>query len=465
MVATRVTPGAAQCHACRMLEDYDLYVIGAGSGGTRAARIAAGLGARVGIAEERYLGGTCVNVGCVPKKLLVYASAFSEAFEDAAGFGWTVGASRFDWQALVASKDREIQRLNGIYRRLLVDSGAEIHEARARFLDPHTLEVGSRKVRAKHILIAVGGWPFVPELPGHELGITSNEAFHLERLPERILIVGGGYIALEFACIFHNLGSRVKVAYRGERILRGFDTDVRSALSEALASKGIEICCSTVPEALRQRDGRIEVELSGTQPEVFDQVLFATGRKPNTQGLGLQAAGVELSVEGAVLVDSFSRTSVDHIYAVGDVTDRIALTPVAIAEGQAVAQTLFGATPHAPDHTDVPSAVFTQPAVACVGLTEQQARASYGAVEVYRSVFRPMQHTLGGRAEKTMMKLVVDSASDRVVGCHMVGPDAGEIIQGLAVAIKSGATKAVFDATVGIHPTAAEEFVTMRTPL
>ena len=445
--------------------DYDLIVIGGGSGGVRAGRVAARYGARVALAEERYLGGTCVNVGCIPKKLLVYASHYGEEFENAAGFGWMVREPRFDWARLIANKNREIARLNGVYRQLLEEAVVEILTAHARLVDAHTVEVAGRQVSAAHILIATGGWPVKPGIPGAEHAITSNEAFFLERLPGRIAIVGGSYIACEFAGIFHGMGSRVTQLYRGPLFLRGFDRDLRATLAEEMRKKGVELRFDAdVARIEKAASGLAATLATGEQIEV-DQVMFATGRAPNTSGIGLEAAGVRLNAKGAVEVDAYSRSSVPHIYAVGDVTDRLNLTPVAIAEGQAFAETVFNDSPTKPDHANVPSAVFSQPELASVGLSEETARRRLGAVEIYRASFRPLKHTLSGRDERAMMKLVVERGSDRVVGAHMVGEGAAEIIQGLAVAIKAGATKRDFDRTVGIHPTAAEEFVTMRAPV
>jgi glutathione reductase (NADPH) len=443
--------------------DYDLYVIGGGSGGVRAARMSAGFGARVALAESYRLGGTCVIRGCVPKKLLVYASHFAEEFEDAAGYGWTVGARSFSWPALIAAKDREIARLEGVYRGLLEKAGVTIHVGQARLLDAHTVEVAGQRHTAAHILIATGGRPQVPAMPGAELGFTSNEAFHLPELPRRVAILGGGYIAVEFAGIFNGLGSEVVLAYRGPEFLRGFDDDVRHFLHAEIEKKGVRVLLNAPPLAIARRaDGALDLALGGQPPQAVDAVMFATGRVPNTQGLGLEPAGVALTASGAVRVDAASRSSVPHIYAVGDVTQRIALTPVAIREGAAVAATLYGGKPATADHADVPTAVFSQPPVGTVGLTEAQAVARYGTVEAYQTDFRAMKHTLSGRQERTLMKLIVDAATQRVVGAHMVGADAPEIIQGIGIAVKAGLTKADFDATVGIHPTAAEEFVTLR---
>ena len=444
--------------------DYDLFVIGAGSGGVRAARMAASYGARVAVAEERYLGGTCVNVGCVPKKLLVYAAHFGEDFEDAAGFGWSVGARGHDWRALIENKDREIARLNAIYGGLLERAGAERLDAHAALADAHTVEVDGRKLTAENILVATGSWPVAIEgVPGGELAITSNEMFHLERAPKRALIVGGGYIAVEFAGILHGLGCEVTQIYRGELFLRGFDDELRRFLAEEMRKKAIDLRFDTNLARIEAAGDRRRATLSDGSTLEIDIVLAAIGRRPHTADLGLERAGVKLDQSGAIVVDEYSRTSVPNVYAVGDVTGRMALTPVAIAEGQAVADTLFKQRPTTVDYEGVPTAVFSQPPLASVGLTEAQARERHGAVDVYRENFRPLKHTLSGRDERTFMKLVVDAASDRVVGCHMVGTDAPEIVQCLSVALKAGATKADFDATIGLHPTAAEEFVTMRS--
>ncbi len=443
--------------------DFDLFTIGAGSGGVRASRVSAELGARVAVAEERHLGGTCVNEGCIPKKLLMYASHFAEAFEDAAGFGWSVGKPEHDWARLIAAKDREIARLNHVYAQLLDDAGVRRMEGTARVVDPHTVEIGGRRVTAANILIAVGAWPLVPIVHGWELGITSNEVFHLPRLPGRILVVGGGYVGVEFVGIFHGLGAHVVQIYRGPLFLRGFDDDLRAALAESLRKKiDLRFMCD-VTRIERSPGGLLATLEPGGALEV-DAVLFATGRGPKTRELGLEDVGVALDGNGAVVVDAYSRSSVSSIWAVGDATDRRNLTPVAIHEGNAVARTLFGDAPTLPDHRNVPSAVFSQPPVGTVGLTEEEARAAHPAIDVYRSSFRPLQHTLSGRAEQTLVKVVVDRATQRVVGCHMVGPDAGEIIQGFAVAVRCGLTKPQLDATLGIHPTSAEEFVTLRAP-
>ena len=446
--------------------DYDLITLGAGSAGVRASRVAARFGARVAVVEERYLGGTCVNVGCVPKKLFVYAAHFGEDFDDAAGFGWTVGGRDFAWPRLIENKNAEIARLNGVYRDLLEGAGARILDGHARLLDAHTVAVGETTYSAERILVATGGWPAVPDVAGREHVITSNEAFFLESLPGTIVIVGGGYIAVEFAGIFHGLGARVTQLYRGPLFLRGFDDDVRRALAREMGKKGIDVRFDSSVESIERRDTddgpRFTVTLADGGAIEAGLVMYATGRRPNTEGFGLEDAGVALNEKGAIVVDEDWRTSVPNIHAIGDVTDRINLTPVAVAEGQALADLLFNPSGRTVDYDGVPSAVFSQPPVGTVGLTEAEARARYGAVDVYRSTFRPLKHTLSGRDEQAMMKLVVDSRSDRVLGVHMVGPDAGEIIQGIAVALKCGATKAQFDATIGIHPTTAEEFVLMR---
>jgi glutathione reductase (NADPH) len=445
--------------------DYDLFVLGAGSGGVRASRIAAGHGARVGICEESRVGGTCVIRGCVPKKLLVYASQFSEYFEDAAGYGWSAETPRFDWQALIAAKDREIDRLNGIYLRLLDNAGVDLHEGRGRLVDRHTVEVAGKQITAEKILVAVGGRPWVPEIPGHELGITSDEAFHLDRLPPRILIVGAGYIAVEFAGIFAGMGSEVTLAYRRDLVLRGFDDDVRRAVDTGMRGRGIRVRYQVAPARLERSDSGVKVTFSDESSAEFDAVMFATGRSPYTWDLGLEEAGVTTGPGNRIEVDEYSSTSVENIFAVGDVTDRINLTPVALMEGHAFADTQFGGMDRPVDHVNTPAAVFSQPPVGTVGLTETEAREQLGEIHVFRSQFTPMKYTLAGRTEKGVMKLVVDAASDRVVGCHVVGLDAPEIVQGFAVAVRAGLGKADFDRTLGIHPTAAEELVTLRTPV
>jgi glutathione reductase (NADPH) len=445
--------------------DFDLFTIGAGSGGVRASRMSASYGARVAVAEERYLGGTCVNVGCIPKKLLSYAAHFHEDFEDAAGFGWSVGASSFDWNALIANKDKEIARLNGIYRSLLKNAGCTLFEGRARIVDPHTVEVLGRRYSAKYILVATGGWPVVPDVPGKALAVTSNEAFYLPRKPERAVVVGGGYIAVEFASIFNGLGVATTELYRGPLFMRGFDRDIRTTLAEEMRKKGVDLRFDADVMRLDKAGDRIVATLNDGSRIEADIVMYATGRAPNSSGIGLEEIGVERRWNGAIAVDDYFRTNVPSIYAIGDVTDRLQLTPVAIAEAMALSRTLFRGEPTMMDYADIPTAVFSHPNVGTVGLTEEMAREHCGPVDIYRTSFRALKHTLSGRDERTMMKLIVQRSTDRVVGCHMVGPDAGELIQGLGIALKCGATKAQFDATVGIHPTAAEEFVTMRTPV
>ena len=444
--------------------DYDLFTLGAGSGGVRLSRVSGSLGAHVAIAEERYLGGTCVNVGCIPKKLLVYASHFARDFEDAAAYGWSVGPRSFDWAALIENKDAEIARLNGIYANLLDAQGVQRIDGHATLVDAHTVAVGERRYTAEHITVATGSWPSLPAIPGIEHAISSNEAFYLKSLPRRGIVVGGGYIAGEFAGIFHGMGAEVTQLYRGPLFLRGFDDDVRTVLAEEMRQKGIDLRFELNVDRIERSDDGVRATLTDGSRLEADQILFATGRRPLTADLGLEKLGVELDEKGAIVVDEYSRSSVPSISAIGDVTDRINLTPVAIHEGMALARTLFGEGPTAPCHEDVASAVFSQPPLATVGLTESAARERCGEIDVYKSRFRPLLHTLTGREETTFMKLCVDRASDRVVGVHMVGDDAAEILQGLAVAVKCRATKAQFDETIGIHPTAAEEFVTLREP-
>jgi glutathione reductase (NADPH) len=447
--------------------DFDFFVIGAGSGGVRAARVAAALGKRVAIAEDRYLGGTCVNVGCIPKKLLVYASHFAEDFDDAQrGYGWTVGERSFDWATLIDRKNNEIERLNGIYENLLDSAGAERIWGRATVAGPHEVALSDRTVTAEHILVATGGWPDVPDIPGVELAITSNEVFFLKERPGHILIVGGGYIAVEFAGIMNGLGAEVTQLYRGPLFLRGFDDDVRKVLADEIRKKGVDLRFETNVTAIEEAPGgRLRASLTDGSTLDTDQILYATGRKPNTANLGLEEVGVALDAKGAIVVDEYSCSSVPSIHAVGDVTDRIALTPIAIHEAMCLVATLFEGKPTAPVHENVPAAVFSQPSVGTVGLTEARARERFGDVVVYRSRFRPLKHTLTGSDETTMMKIIVDRKSDRVLGIHLVGAEAGEITQGFAVAIHCGVTKAQLDSTVGIHPTSAEELVTMREPL
>ncbi len=444
--------------------DFDYFVIGAGSGGTRSARIAANHGARVAIAEGRHLGGTCVNVGCVPKKLMAYAAHFAQDFEDAAGYGWSVGPRWHDWTRLIENKDSEIGRLNEVYRNLLEVSGCRVFRDRASLLDPHTVQVGDQRFTADTILIATGGHPLLPDIPGgHELGKTSDDMFSLKDMPQRVVVVGGGYIGVEFANIFHGLGADVTQVHRGTLLLRGFDDDVRSCLGEEMKRAGIKLRFNARVTRVEQGSTCILVELRDGFIIETDMVLFALGREPNTTGLNLETVGVRTRDNGGILVDEEYRTSVDNIYAVGDVTARVQLTPVAIAEGHALADRLFGNKPRSISYRNIPTAVFSTPPIGTVGMTEAEARRQLGAVDVYHSMFRPMKHTLSGRRERTMMKLVVERASDRVLGCHMVGMDAPEIIQGFAVALNCGVTKAQMDCTIGLHPTAAEEFVTMRT--
>jgi glutathione reductase (NADPH) len=444
--------------------DVDLFVIGAGSGGVRAARIASSYGARVMIAEEFRVGGTCVIRGCVPKKLLVYASRFSDEFEDAAGYGWTVAKPEFHWPTLIANKDREITRLEAAYTSTLERFNVALVKSRAVLEDAHTVRLGTgARVHAETILISTGAWPHLgPKIPGLEHVISSNEAFHLPKLPKRIVVQGGGYIAVEFACIFAGLGSEVTLVYRGENILRGFDDDVREHLRNEMRGRGITVTCGhTVAAIEKTRDG-FNVGLSDSSMIATDQVMFAIGRRPNVMGLGLESLQMKIHEHGGIDVDEYSRSSVPNIYAVGDVTNRVNLTPVAIREGHAFADTVYGGKSTPVDHTNVPTAVFSEPEVGVIGLTEQQAREQLAVVDVYKTSFRPMKATLSGRNTRSFMKLLVDGATDRVVGCHIVGPDAGELIQVIGVAVKMGATKADFDATMAVHPTAAEELVTLR---
>jgi glutathione reductase (NADPH) len=442
--------------------DFDLFTLGAGSGGVAGSRRAAGYGARVGICEESRVGGTCVIRGCVPKKLLVYGAHFADDLADAAGYGWTIDEKRFDWATLIRNKDKEIDRLNAVYLKLLADSGVELFEGRGRLVDSHTVDIAGRQVTAERIMVAVGGHPVVPRIPGIEHVITSNEALHLPALPRRMVIVGGGYIAVEFAGIFALLGVEVTLAIRGEALLTGFDDDLRACLGQEFADRGITISAHTNIARIRKHHGGFTLDTEDGRTIETDLVMYATGRRPNTNGLGLEALGIELTDHGAMRVDEWSRTAVPGIYAVGDVTDRHNLTPVAIAEARALAETLFNDNPTRFDPQLIATAVFSVPPIATVGLTEAAARHAGHAVDIYRTRFRPMKHTLSGRQERTMMKLVVDQQTDRVLGCHMIGADAPEIVQGLAIALRCGATKRQFDQTTGIHPTAAEEFVTMR---
>jgi glutathione reductase (NADPH) len=449
-----------------MTKNVDLFIIGAGSGGVRAARIASGYGAKVMIAEEFRVGGTCVIRGCVPKKLLVYASRFADEFEDAAGYGWSVGEPTFDWATLIANKDKEIARLEAAYTANLDRAKVEIVKSRATLVDPHTVKLAAtgETVRAERILVATGAAPAMgKDIEGTEHIISSNEAFHLTELPKRILIQGGGYIAVEFAGIFNGLGSDVTLVYRGENILRGFDDELRVHLRSEMEKRGIKIITKNIVEGVERVNGGLDVQLSDHEQIMVDKVMFATGRRPNVKGLGLEAAGVALNEKGAIAVNEYSQTNVPHVYAVGDVTDRIALTPVAIREGHAFADTVYGGRPTPVDHTDVPTAVFSEPECGVIGLTEAQACERLAKVDIYKTSFRPMKATLSGRDTRMFMKLVVDGSTDRVVGCHMVGADAGELIQAIGIAVKMKATKADFDATMAVHPTAAEELVTMRT--
>jgi glutathione reductase (NADPH) len=442
----------------------DLFVIGAGSGGVRAARVAASHGARVMIAEEYRVGGTCVIRGCVPKKLLVYASRFSDEFEDAAGYGWTVEEPTFHWPTLIANKDREIARLEAAYIGTLERYNVVLVKSRAVFEDAHTIRLATgERVRTETILISTGARPHLgPNIPGLEHAISSNEAFHLPELPRRLVIQGGGYIAVEFACIFAGLGSEVTLVYRGENILRGFDDDVREHLRTEMRGRGITVTCGHTVTEIHKTGDEFVTRLSDKTAIKSDKVMFAIGRRPNVNGLGIEGLKIGIHEHGGIEVDEFSRTAVANIYAVGDVTNRVNLTPVAIREGHAFADTVFGGKPTVVDHTNVPTAVFSEPEVGVVGLTEAQARERLAKVDIYKTLFRPMKATLSGRSTRTFMKLLVDATTDRVVGCHIIGPDAGELIQVVGIAVKMGATKADFDATMAVHPTAAEELVTMR---
>jgi glutathione reductase (NADPH) len=446
--------------------DYDLFVIGGGSGGVRAARLAGGTGARVGIAEEYRFGGTCVIRGCVPKKLMVYASEFSEIVKDAKGFGWSIGTPTFSWPTLIANKDREIDRLSGIYSGVLEKAGVTIFPSRAVLQDAHTIRLtkDERSVTAKTILIATGSWPFVPPMPGAEYAITSNEAFHLPKLPGSLAIVGAGYIGLEFAGIFHGLGVDVTVVHRGPKLLRGFDEDLEMGLAEAMTARGVKLILNTKIVAIEKTGHRYALVSMDSRHIEADLVMYATGRIPKTLDMGLAEAGVTLGEHGQVKVDAYSRSSVPHIYAIGDVTDRVNLTPVAIDEAMRFVDTVFRGKPTPVDHHGIPTAVFSQPEIGTVGLTEEEARKACGGVDIYKTSFRPLKSTLSGRAERTLMKMIVDRATDQVVGVHILGPDAAEMAQILAIPLRLGAKKADFDATMALHPTAAEELVTMREP-
>ncbi|SDY15625.1 glutathione-disulfide reductase [Nitrosomonas sp. Nm58] len=442
--------------------DYDLFVIGAGSGGVRAARMASGHGVRVAIAEQRYIGGTCVNVGCVPKKLFVYASQFRDQFDAAAGFGWTVGKSTFNWPSLIANKNQEIERLHAVYNNLLLKSGVSIITGRANLLDVHTVAVDGTEYSAERILVATGGWPFVPDIPGKQHIVTSNEMFFLDQLPKRIIIAGGGYIAVEFASILHGLGVNTTICHRGHKLLNGFDEDIRDFLAHEMTRKGINILFNTDIEAIESADDCFAAQLVDGSKISTDLVMYATGRIPNSTGFGLEKLGVELDSKRAIKVNSDYQTNVPSIYALGDVTNRVNLTPVAIAEGMALTNKWYANQPISVDYDNIPTAVFCQPAIGTVGLTEAQAREKYSDIDIYKTSFTPMKNTLSGVDEKNLIKMVLIRSTDRIIGVHMVGSDAPEIIQGMAIAIRAGATKAIFDSTIGIHPTTAEEFVTLR---
>ncbi|MCH8262053.1 MAG: glutathione-disulfide reductase [Proteobacteria bacterium] len=445
--------------------DYDLFVIGAGSGGVRAARIASGFGARVAIVEDRYLGGTCVNVGCVPKKLLFYASHFSEDFENAKGFGWTVGSPRFYWQNLIKNKNKEIGRLNDVYRKLLDNAGVELINGRGTLVDANTVVVDSKHYSAERILIATGGWPSIPDIPGKEHVVSSNEVFFLETLPEKIIIVGGGYIAVEFAGILNGLGVDTTLLYRGPLFLRGFDQDVREFMAEEMRKKGIQLKFEINIDCIEKIDKQLRATLTDKSTLLAGQIMYATGRKPNTEELGIESLGITLDKNAAIVVNHQYQTNIPSIYALGDVTNRVNLTPVALAEGMFLAKFLFNNEDSLVEYENIPTCVFSQPNIGTVGLTEETAKKKYKQINVYKSSFTPMKHTLSGDDEKIFMKLIVDKETDRVVGVHMVGPEAGEIIQGISIAMKAGARKTDFDKTIGIHPTTAEEFVTMRDPV
>lgn len=443
--------------------EFDLFTIGGGSGGVRASRVAAGFGARVALAESGRLGGTCVNVGCIPKKLFSYAAHFREEFETAADFGWNIPAPQFDWDRLRNNKDREIDRLNGVYAQLLHKAGVILFSGRAIVHDAHTVELNGSLHSARHILVATGSQPALPGIPGIELAISSNDAFYLKGLPARALVVGGGYIAVEFASIFNGLGVRTTLSHRRDALLRGFDREIAGQLATEMRAKGIDVRFSVEPVSVsRIGNGALQTRFSDGSSTQTELVMFATGRTPNTGDLGLEAAGVQLAQDGAILVNGYSCSTVESIHAIGDVTNRRNLTPVATAEGMALARTLFAGKPSTLDYENIPTAVFSHPNLATVGLSEEAAREKFQAVDIYKTAFRSLKHTLTSNKERIVVKLVVDRDSQRVVGAHMLGPDAGEIIQGIAIAVKMGATKAQFDATIGIHPTAAEEFVTLR---
>lgn len=449
-----------------MQYDYDLFVIGAGSGGVRASRMASSFGARVAVCEDRYMGGTCVNVGCVPKKLYVYASEYGAHFNEAEGFGWQTNKASFDWPTLRENKIAEISRLNGIYDDILDNANVEVIKGRGKIVDQHTVEIAGKNYTTERILIAVGGWPFIPDIQGREHVVSSNEVFDLEAFPKRIVVVGGGYIAVEFAGIFNGLGSRVTQLYRGDLFLRGFDREVRDFAAQEIIKKGVDLRFDIdVTSVEKQADGSLKVNLNDGESILADAVLYATGRKPQLDNLGLENVNITLTDNGYIKVNDNFQTSESSIYALGDVTGGMELTPVALEEGMTLARSIFNNQPCKIDYSNIATTVFCQPNIATVGMTEQQARAEYSNVVKYRSSFRAMKHTISGSQERTLMKLLVDGDTDKVLGVHMVGADAGEIMQGIAIAIKAGATKADFDATIGIHPTAAEEFVTMREPV
>lgn len=441
------------------LYDYDLFVVGAGSGGVRAANMAASQGIRVAIVEAQNLGGTCVNLGCVPKKLLVYASQFKDEFEAAAGFGWMVEKPSFNWSRLIANKNAEVERLHAVYQNRLQKSGVVILNSKAKLLDAHTVAVGDMLYSSERILIVTGSWPFVPDMIGKQFIVTSNDMFYLDKLPERIVIVGGGYIAVEFASILNGLGVDTTLCHRGAKLLEGFDEDIRDFLADALTKQGIHLLFDTDVEAIERAGHEFAVRLLDGHTMKTDLVMYATGRSPNTAGLGLEALGIALDDKGAIIVNSEYQTNLPSVYALGDVTDRINLTPVAIAEAEALVNNLYTQQPRPVDYDNIPTAVFCQPNIASVGLTEAEAREKYPDIDIYKTDFKPIKNTLSGKNEKTLMKMIVSRGTDRVVGLHMIGADAPEIIQGMAVAIRAGATKAIFDSTIGIHPTAAEEFV------
>lgn len=443
--------------------DFDLFVIGAGSGGVRASRMAASFGAKVAVAEDTYLGGTCVNVGCVPKKLFVYGSQVPEEVQGAAGYGWDIAEPKFDWPTLRDNKTKEIQRLNGIYGNLLKNAGVELIDGRATIVDPHTVSVNGKNYSAERILVATGGWPTYPDIPGAEHMISSNEAFYLDEFPQRVMVLGGGYIAVEFAGIFNGLGAKTELIYRGPLFLRGFDKEIREFTAKEVAQKGVQLTFDTNIESIEKLpSGELKVKLTDSSERVVDCVMAATGRTPKIEGLGLENTAVQINKNGTLAVNDDYQTDEPSIYAIGDVIGGLELTPVALAEGMALAKTLYNNQPTKVDYDNIATAVFCQPNIATVGLTEEQALERGLRVRVYCSSFRPMKNTLSGSPERMLMKLLVDDSNDKVIGCHMVGHEAGELIQGLAVAIKAGATKSDFDATIGIHPTAAEEFVTMR---